>query len=93
MMAGDHHHSPTTTRCGLINPDVKVSPGEGVRGAPQSSRPLSDAELRAPVPLHRAHLRISRRVWRMVVLATQTPLTRVLKGPHQKATCVVMPSG
>jgi hypothetical protein len=44
-------------------------------------------------PCHRAHLRTSRRVWRMVVLATQTPLTRVLPGPHAKRTCVIMPSG
>jgi hypothetical protein len=29
----------------------------------------------------------------MVVLATQTPLTRVLNGPHPKRTCVIMPSG
>jgi citrate lyase gamma subunit len=33
-----------------------------------------------------------RRVWRMVVLATQTPATRVLPGPHPKRTCVIMPS-
>jgi hypothetical protein len=30
---------------------------------------------------HRAHLRTSRRVWRMVVLATHKPLTRVLLPP------------
>ena len=30
---------------------------------------------------------------RMVVLATQTPATRVLPGPHPKRTCVIMPSG
>jgi hypothetical protein len=29
----------------------------------------------------------------MVVLATQTPATRVLPGPHPKRTCVNMPSG
>ena len=29
----------------------------------------------------------------MVLLATQTPLTRVLNGPHPKRTCVTMPSG
>ena len=29
----------------------------------------------------------------MVVLATQTPPTRVLNGPHPKRTCVIMPSG
>jgi hypothetical protein len=29
----------------------------------------------------------------MVVLATQTPPTRVLNGPQPKATCVMMPSG
>jgi hypothetical protein len=29
----------------------------------------------------------------MVVLATQTPLTRVLPAPQAAATCVIMPSG
>lgn len=37
---------------------------------------------------HRTHLRTARRVWRIVVLATQTPSIRVLPGPHAKATCV-----
>lgn len=41
-----------------------------------------------PAP-HTAHLR----TWRLVVRATQTPPTRVLPGPHAKATCAVMPSG
>jgi hypothetical protein len=40
-------------------------------------------------PLHRAHLR----TWRLVVLATQTPPTRVLPAPHAAAACVIMPSG
>jgi hypothetical protein len=44
-------------------------------------------------PCHRRHLRTARRVWRTVVLATQTPLTRVLPGPHAAATCMTMPSG
>jgi hypothetical protein len=39
------------------------------------------------------HLRTARRAWRFVVLATQTPLTRVLPAPHPAATCVIMPSG
>jgi hypothetical protein len=43
-------------------------------------------------PCHRRHLRTARRVWRMVVLATQTPLTRVLNGPQPKRTCVIMAS-
>jgi hypothetical protein len=41
-------------------------------------------------PCHRRHLRTARRVWRTVVLATQTPLTRVLPGPHAAATCITM---
>src|SRR6185312_17359269 len=44
-------------------------------------------------PLHRTHLRAARRVWRMVVLATHTPLTRVRPGPHAAATRVIMLSG
>ena len=40
-------------------------------------------------PFHRAHLR----TWRLVVLATQTPLTRVRPAPHAAMTCVMMPSG
>src|SRR6185437_16802500 len=44
-------------------------------------------------PLHRTHLRASRRVWRIVVLATQTPLIRVLPGPQPTATCVSMSCG
>ena len=28
-----------------------------------------------------------------MVLATQTPLTRVLPAPHPATTCVIMPSG
>lgn len=39
---------------------------------------------------HTAHLRVSRRTWRLVVRATQTPLTRVLPAPHPTATCVAM---
>jgi hypothetical protein len=38
-------------------------------------------------------LRTARRVWRMVVLATQTPLTRVLPAPQAATTFVIMPSG
>jgi len=38
-----------------------------------------------PAP-HTAHLRTCR----FVVLATQTPLTRVLPAPHANATCVIM---
>ena len=34
-------------------------------------------------------LRTARRVWRTVVLATQTPLTRVLPAPQAAATCVI----
>jgi hypothetical protein len=41
-------------------------------------------------PCHRTHLRTARRVWRMVVLATHTPLTSVLPGPQPTATCVIM---
>jgi hypothetical protein len=45
------------------------------------------------LPFHRKHLRTSRRVWRIVVLATHTPLTRVLPGPQAAATSVIMLSG
>jgi hypothetical protein len=38
-------------------------------------------------------LRTARRVWRMVVLATQRPATMVLPAPQPAATCVIMPSG
>ncbi|OLB71950.1 MAG: hypothetical protein AUI16_22150 [Alphaproteobacteria bacterium 13_2_20CM_2_64_7] len=38
-------------------------------------------------------LRTARRVWRMVVLATQRPATMVLPTPQPAATCVIMPSG
>ena len=31
--------------------------------------------------------------WRLVVLATQTPLTRTRPAPHASRTCVIMPSG
>ena len=41
-------------------------------------------------PCHRTHLRTAQRVCRTVVLATHTPLTRVLPAPHAKATCVIM---
>lgn len=41
---------------------------------------------------HRTHLRTSRRVWRIVVLATHTPLTIVLPGPQPAATCVMRSS-
>jgi hypothetical protein len=37
-------------------------------------------------PSHRKHLRAARRVWRMVVLATHTPLIRVLPGPQPTAS-------
>jgi hypothetical protein len=40
-----------------------------------------------------AHLRTARRVWRTVVLATHTPLTRVLPTPQAAATSVIMLSG
>jgi hypothetical protein len=43
-------------------------------------------------PFHLAHLRTSRRTWRLVVLATQTPLIRTLPAPHASRTCVIMPS-
>ena len=36
-------------------------------------------------------LRTARRVWRIVVRATQTPLTRVLPAPQAAATCVITP--
>ena len=42
---------------------------------------------------HRAHLRTSRRTWRLVVLATQTPLILTLPAPHASRTCVIMPFG
>jgi hypothetical protein len=49
---------------------------------------------RAQVPPdHRTHLRTARRVWRMVVLATQTPLTIVLPGPQPAMTGVIKLSG
>jgi hypothetical protein len=38
-------------------------------------------------------LRTARRVWRTVVLATQTPPTRVLPGPQAAAAGVIKPSG
>src|SRR5215472_5619601 len=44
-------------------------------------------------PCQNAHLRTALRVWRMVVLATQTPRTRVLPGPQPKAACVITLSG
>ena len=44
-----------------------------------------------PAP-HIAHLRTCLRTWRLVVLATQTPSTRVRPTPHPRATCVVMAS-
>lgn len=40
----------------------------------------------------RTFLRMTRRVCRMVVLATQWPATRVRPGPHPKRTRVVIPS-
>ena len=40
-----------------------------------------------------AHLRTARRVWRTVVLATHTPLTRVRPAPQAAATSVIMLSG
>ena len=46
----------------------------------------------APPAPHTAHLRAALRTWRLVVLATQTPPTRVLPTPHPRATCVVMAS-
>ena len=57
--------------------------------------PLSGANTndRQTPPCQNAHLRTARRVWRMVVLATQTPPTRVLPGPQPKATYVIMLSG
>jgi hypothetical protein len=39
-----------------------------------------------------AHLRASLRMWRLVVLAIQTPLTRVRPTPHPTAICVIMVS-
>ena len=39
-------------------------------------------------PCQRRHLRTARRVWRIVVLATQTPLIRVLPTPQAAATGV-----
>jgi len=41
---------------------------------------------------HRRHLRAARRVWRTVVRATHTPLTRVLPGPQPTATRVIISS-
>src|SRR4051794_10940641 len=43
-------------------------------------------------PCHRAHLRTARRVWRTVVRATHTPLTRVLPSPQPTATRVTISS-
>jgi hypothetical protein len=40
-------------------------------------------------PFHRKHLR----AWRLWCLDTQTPLTRVIPGPHAAAACVMMLSG
>jgi len=37
-------------------------------------------------PDHRTRLRTARRVWRTVILATQTPLTTVLPGPQRTMT-------
>src|SRR4029077_6234225 len=55
----------------------RASQGVGLRAA------LDARWYRAQTPpRHSAHLRTARRVWRMVVLATQTPPTRVLPGPQ-----------
>ena len=45
------------------------------------------------LPCHRTQRRAARRVWRMIVRATHTPLTRVLPGPQPTATWVIMSSG
>jgi hypothetical protein len=41
------------------------------------------------LPSHRKHLR----AWRLAALDTQTPLRRVMPGPHAAAICVIMLSG
>ena len=41
------------------------------------------------LPSHRKHLR----AWRFATLDTQTPLRRVMPGPHAAAICVMMLSG
>ena len=57
------------------------------------SRCFSAHSYTAQTPaFHRAHLRTSRRAWRMVVRATHTPSILVLPGPHPTATCVTMRS-
>jgi len=48
---------------------------------------------RAVFPCHRTQRRAKRRVSRMVVRATHTPLMRVLPGPQPTATWVIMSSG
>ena len=70
--------------------------GAAREGELASDRDPSDASFgsrhrhRAQVPLPIAHTRwTARRVWRIVVLATQTPLTIVLPGPQPAATCVI----
>ena len=45
------------------------------------------------LPCHRTQRRTARRVWRTVVLATHTPLMRVLPGPQPTATCVIISFG
>jgi hypothetical protein len=64
-------------------------------------RPATDGPLRAYycsashchftqlLPFHRRHLR----AWRFSCLDTQTPLTRVMPGPHPATTGVIMPPG
>jgi hypothetical protein len=64
---------------------------------PLSSFPagsVASQKYRTQTPaFHRAHLRTSRRTWRLVVRATQTPLIRTLPAPHASRTCVTMASG
>ena len=67
---------------------LSPQPGKG-----EANRSLVYSYIAQAAPFHRRHRRASRRTWRIVVLATHTPLTLVRPGPQPTATRVIMLSG
>ena len=85
---------PGCERCRLTI-GVSGPQNHAPRRGHQCTRDLAPAQAcpaRVRLQYPRTFLRMTRRVCRMVVLATQWPATRVRPGPHPKRTRVVIPS-
>src|SRR6476659_9348258 len=84
---------PATDSCGMAPSAIRMvrhqSLVTGVRTYPNAASAGAYSYIAQTPPCQRRHLRTARRVWRTVVLATQTPLIRVLPTPQAAATGVI----